>query len=225
LKLSHKYSYLVNGLETADSIVWDPQKWLYIPKSCGALLLKNGGDFEHVETHAEYIVKQEDSEKGINNIGEKTIQGSKRFDALKLWMSLKHIGTENYGHIIDYSIDLMKYIEQKLKSSDNFVLINKPDINILCFRFIPPKFQEQLRTRGSIKKGELEFIIDKTNEEIEDRLRLGGKAWIGMTTINNHKALRINNLNVYTTKEDIDEVVSLVEEIGFKVLESYKIPH
>lgn len=100
LVLSPKHRNLLRGIEQADSLTFNPQKWLYVARTSAMLLMRRGGDFER-------FFRVEAPYAGGDRIerGEISLQGTSRTDVLKLWLSLRHIGEEGYATLIDQSIE------------------------------------------------------------------------------------------------------------------------
>ena len=84
-----------------DSVSWDPHKSLYVSYSVGALLLWDANTSGPLEFHGgEYALKAEESE----DAGHRHFEGSRQFEALKVWMAIKHIGVEHSSLIIPFYI-------------------------------------------------------------------------------------------------------------------------
>jgi len=96
--LSEKYRHLMNGVDQADSVAWNPHKTMGVPLSCSALLLKQKGGLEACTScdHGDYLFHDEDSPDfkttGFEtsndesmDLGKQSLQCGRRVDALKLW--------------------------------------------------------------------------------------------------------------------------------------------
>ena len=99
--LSSKYAQRVAGFNLCDSITVDFHKMFLLPISCSAVLLKDASNFEALELHADYLNREEDEEDGYTNLVGKSLQTTRRFDALKVWVSFKMRGKDGWGEIID----------------------------------------------------------------------------------------------------------------------------
>ena len=116
LIFSSKYKNKLNGIEHSDSISFNPQKWLYITKTCSILLLKNKKHlYSDFYTPLPYVRKN----RNEYHLGEITLQGTRYPDVLKLWLSLQHIGNFSYSEIIENSIKFTNLFKKHLLTIRN----------------------------------------------------------------------------------------------------------
>lgn len=87
LILSDRHRDKLAGIAAADSITVDFHKLFYQPISCGAFLLRSGHHFSLLRLHADYLNPESNAEFGILDLVVNSIQTTKRFDALKLFMA------------------------------------------------------------------------------------------------------------------------------------------
>ena len=105
----------------------------------GALLLRDRGMDAPLEFHSEYALKENQQ----SDAGHRHFEGSRRVDALKLWMTIRHIGQNGYSAITDRCFRLaIKLAEEEVSSSRGFELLTWPDTNIVCFR-LSRRFQKR----------------------------------------------------------------------------------
>ncbi|MGA1263801.1 MAG: pyridoxal phosphate-dependent decarboxylase family protein [Prochlorothrix sp.] len=130
----------LQGIEAADSVTFNPQKWLYVTKTCAAVLFRK---MEHLDTAfrvgAPYMAESGD----VTNLGELSVQGTRHPDILKLWLSLQHLGRSGYGALITASYHRMEYFKAGLLRRSFLNLASEPEMNILCFRGEPPQLDPQ----------------------------------------------------------------------------------
>ena len=98
LLLSRRHRDLLRGFDQADSISMDFHKNVWQAISCGAFLLRDSAQFRHLEVHADYLNPETHDELGIPNLVNKSLSTTRRFDALKLWLSFQVLGREKFGH-------------------------------------------------------------------------------------------------------------------------------
>ncbi len=96
LILSRHHARL-EGIERADSITVDFHKMFFQPISCGAVLLKDKAHFGYIRHHADYLNREEDV---LPNLVDKSIATTRRFDALKVWMTLQNVGPQALGSML-----------------------------------------------------------------------------------------------------------------------------
>lgn len=188
--LSEHLRVLVDGLDLADSLAWDPHKMLWMPLSLGVLLVRDGNWLRRAfEADAPYLFN---AERGGDNIGEVTIQCSKRADAVKLWLTLQMFGTRPFVEAMEHVTDLTGYLYEKVVASDDFEAMHVPELNIFCFRH-----------RSD----------DETNAELRERLIRSGQAWITSTLLKGRRVLRVTMINPRTERADIDRMLEALRKL------------
>lgn len=234
LKLSHKPEHkdLVRGMEKADSVTLDPHKWFYLPFGIGAILFKDRGNMDYVKSSARYAFPE-----GENlHLGSHTLQGSKRFEALKLWLMLQVVGTENVGRIVDHTIDETKKIADWIKTTDEFELISEPVTNILTFRFVPGHLRARLedaRKRGDRDELErLNGVLNELNLKIYEKLVQTGYWYFSQTELKYTRyytedesypasrevvVMRNVNMNPYVTLDGLIEIYEHTARVGYEI--------
>ncbi len=108
LLLSEQYRDYLDGLELVDSVTLDFHKQFFQTISCGAFLLKDARHYELMRYQAAYLNSEFDEEHGVPNLVSKSLQTTRRFDALKLWMGLEALGQKQYAAIIDHGVTMAK---------------------------------------------------------------------------------------------------------------------
>lgn len=191
--LSKPLSRLVRGLERADSFSWDPHKMMWMPLSLGTILVRDGIWLRRAfEADAPYLFNP--SPGGTANLGEMTIQCSKRADAIKLWLLLRSRGTAPIVEALERVTSLTRYLHDRLAASDDFEPVHEPDLNILCFR----------------RKG----FDDEQTAELRERLIRSGRAWITTTVLRGERVLRVTMMNPRTTERHIDDMLDALRSLA-----------
>lgn len=203
LLFSDKYRHRIVGIEYADSITLDFHKQFLQTISCGAFVLKESNNYTLISRHDDYLNPIEDEEEGLVNLVAKSIQTTRRFDALKLWMSLRSIGTKKYAQMVDYSIDLAKKVADHLDSSPFFERVNETQIASVLFRIHP----SQLKDRDSTKIHR--FIAQLLFDQ--------GRANLGVTRRDGHVTLKMTLLNPHTTFDDVKQLLDNIEYLVNKM--------
>jgi L-2,4-diaminobutyrate decarboxylase len=189
--LSPRLKHLVDGLELADSFSWDPHKMLWMPLSLGTILVRDGR-WLRAAFHADapYLFNARPGE----NIGEMTIQCSKRADAIKLWLTVKAHGVAPFADALEKVAALTRYAYEQVRESDDFEAMHEPHFNIFCFRL-----------RGA---------DDATNADVRERLLRGGEAWITTTLLRGQRVLRITVMNPRSEERHIDAMFAAVRRLA-----------
>ncbi|GAB3046690.1 aspartate aminotransferase family protein [Acinetobacter apis] len=206
LLLSNDYRDWLAGLELADSVTLDFHKHYFQTISCGAFLLKNESDYRFMHYEAEYLNSAYDEEHGVPNLVSKSLQTTRRFDALKLWMTIEALGEELYGSMIDHGVKLSKEVAQYLKDTNGFELLIEPQFASVLFRIVPNGYPEQ--------------YIDILNQNIADELFARGEANVGVTKVGETQSLKMTLLSPVATLENVKDLLSQIQVESDRIKDS-----
>ncbi len=134
LIVSKRYSSRLGDLSLCDSITVDFHKMFLLPISCSAILVKNRESLDCFSLHADYLNREEDEEDGYINLVGKSIQTTRRFDALKVFISFKARGIEGFSSIIDNAVSNAEYFYSKINADTTFKVALKPEISSVVFK-------------------------------------------------------------------------------------------
>ncbi len=205
LALSEKHKHQLRGIERANSVTIDPHKWMFVPFACGAVLTRDGGNVlrDGFDITPEYLSERRDHLGGAD-VGYDFFRygqlGTRRFNALKLWMALKFLGVGGYGEIIELQIELTNYFASRLDELKDFSRIGRVETAVCCFRFTPPESKDW---DGAAQ--------DDLQRALQQRIERSGAAWISTTVLNNRRALRVNINSFLTERRHIDDLVELLQ--------------
>jgi L-2,4-diaminobutyrate decarboxylase len=187
--LSDSLRHLVAGLERADSFSCDPHKMMWMPLSLGTVLVRDGRWLRRAfEADAPYLFHA-----GSENIGEMTLQCSKRADAIKLWLVLRTRGAAPIAQTIERVTALTRFLHDRLAASEDFEPVHEPSLNILCFR-----------RRG---------FDDEQTADLRARLIRSGRAWITTTVLRGERVLRVTMMNPRTTEAHVEALLDALREV------------
>ena len=158
LIFSEKFKYKLNGIEKSNSISFNPQKWLYITKTCSMLLLKNKNYlYSDFFIPLPYVTRNKDD----FNSGEVSVQGTRYPDILKLWLSFQHLGRITYSNLINNSCNLTENFKSEIIKRKFLKLACNPEMNIFCFRAEPKNINYNDYNIWNIKLRD--FLLKKHN--------------------------------------------------------------
>ena len=160
-----EYQNLIEGIEMADSFVFNPHKWLFTNFDCSAYFVKD--EKALVKTFAilpEYLKTRNDG--FVNNYCDWGIPLGRRFRALKLWFVMRSYGLAGLQQKLRNHIEYAEWLEQKVKTSKDFEMVIPRTMNLVCFRFI-----------GS--EGNLNAI----NAELLEKVNNSGKVYLTHTVV------------------------------------------
>ncbi|WP_347901063.1 aspartate aminotransferase family protein [Pseudomonas purpurea] len=200
LLLSHRYRHRLHGLDRADSLTLDFHKQFFQTISCGAFLLRDAAHFELMRTHADYLNPPEDDRDGLPNLVTKSLQTTRRFDALKLWMSLRSIGTRQYAAMIDQCIDLAAEVAKVIDASAAFELVSCGQLTSVLLRVCTPLHAAEDR--------------DALHRHIAQTLFEQGIANLGVTRHAGLITLKMTLLNPGTTGADINALLTSIASLA-----------
>ncbi|MFW6149739.1 MAG: pyridoxal phosphate-dependent decarboxylase family protein, partial [Atribacterota bacterium] len=214
--LSKNVKTLLKGLNRADSIALDPHKWLFIPYEAGCVLVKNPAHIRDTFfMHPAYLhVKPSKSPNEYVDLSDYSLQLSRQFRALKIWMSLKQYGTKKYERVINQNIHLAQYLEALVNESPDFQAITSANLSIFCFRYIPKDLKQRYPRMNHNKQKQINKYLNQLNQSIIEKMLKDSHILISSTILNDIFVLRVCIVNYRTTKQDIKDILTIVRQIG-----------
>lgn len=205
LMLSDLHRHKLIGIEAADSITVDFHKLFYQPISCSAFLLKNCSHFDLIKLHADYLNPETNAEAGVPDLVTKSVQTTRRFDALKLFISLQTLGRKQLADMIDTTINLAEATASLIAAEPRLELANYPTINAVVFRYCPAKTSSE---------NQPEAWVNQINSQIRVILLQTGKAVLAQSRVGKLTYLKFTLLNPSTTVADIATILSAIKRLG-----------
>jgi L-2,4-diaminobutyrate decarboxylase len=187
----------LEGIERADSVTVDYHKSFFQPVSSSAVLVRDAATLRHATYHAEYLNPRRMVQERIPNQVDKSLQTTRRFDALKLWMTLRVMGADGIGELFDEVCDLAQEGWKLLVADPRFDVVVEPSLSTLVFRFIPAAVTDPAE-------------IDRANLYARGALFASGDAVVAGTKVGGRHYLKFTLLNPETTAEDIAAVLDLI---------------
>ncbi len=197
LLASLKHRDRLEGIERADSVTVDYHKSFFQPVSSSALLVRDAATLRHATYHAEYLNPRRMVTERIPNQVDKSLQTTRRFDALKLWMTLRVMGADGIGRLFDEVCDLAAEGWRLLAADPRFDVVVEPRLSTLVFRWIPAAVTDPAE-------------IDRANLYARKALFASGDAVVAGTKVAGRHYLKFTLLNPETTTADISAVLDLI---------------
>ena len=186
----------VGPLGLADSVSFDLHKWLYQPVDCGLLLFRDRELARRTFTYTDdYVVSFADDPLEAFMFFEETIELSRRFRALKVWLSVRYHGLRAYRASIREDLELAQQLARKIEEADELELLAPVELSTVCFR-----------ATGSSSRD-----LNAFNRSILAGVNERGRVYISNATLNGKFALRACITNHRTTEEDLD---TLIDEVN-----------
>ncbi|MEU2726480.1 lysine decarboxylase DesA [Streptomyces griseoviridis] len=197
LLASVKYRDRIDGIERADSVTVDYHKSFFQPVSSSAVLVRDSATLRHATYHAEYLNPRRMVTERIPNQVDKSLQTTRRFDALKLWMTLRTMGADGIGQLFDEVCDLTAEGWRLLAADPRFDVVVRPSLSTLVFRYIPAAVTDPSE-------------IDRANLYARKALFASGDAVVAGTKVGARHYLKFTLLNPETTTDDLTAVLDLI---------------
>lgn len=199
---------LFDGLARADSVSLDPHKWLYVPLDSGCLLFRDEATARAAFSfdEADYIKVHEQDEQESFAFWNYGPELSRRFRALKIWVTLRYYGARRIAASISDDMALAAYMADCVERAADFELLAPVELSICCFRYEPPS----ATTRADAE-------LDELNSRIMNLIQRGGRAYVSSATLNGKFALRACITNFRTTRADIDATLEIIREAGRQI--------
>jgi aromatic-L-amino-acid decarboxylase len=202
---------LFAGIERADSIAFDPHKWLYTPHSGGCILVRDLGMLPRsfsIHEHASYVF--EDKERtgtGLDG-NEMGPQFSRGFWALKVWVSLLAHGRAAYSRRISHDAELARYLHRRAEERPEFEAVAPVTLSICCFRYVPEDLPDG--------PGREEYL-DGLNERLMTEIQMDGRVFPSNAVLRGRFVLRACIVNFRTEAEEMDLLLDVAAELGSKL--------
>ncbi len=197
LAFAERYRDRLRGIEQADSVTFNPQKWLYVTKTCASVMFRDLSVLHH---HFQLAAPYMNSEQDWMNLGEITVQGTRHADILKLWLSLQHLGKQGCNALIESSYELTAQFVAAVRQRSYLELASEPEMNLVCFRGCPDGVPSTDWDRWN---AELQTYLLQKNDTFISRPKYRGQSW-----------LKVVLLNPFTTSDDILRVFDAIDRFS-----------
>jgi glutamate/tyrosine decarboxylase-like PLP-dependent enzyme len=197
------------GIGDADSVTLDPHKWLAQTFDVGCVLVRDGHLLPATfATRPDYLQDVMPNEGEIN-YADHGIALTRRFRALKIWVSVQMLGLEWFRHLVRHGFGLAAYAQAVLEAAGVFEILCPRRLSIVCFRYLPTKGRHDL---------------DALNVLLLAALRDTRRAFLSSTRVRGAFAIRMCFINWRTTAADVDEIVNLVVRLGAEIATGGVVP-
>lgn len=198
--ITEKGQALLTGLGEADSITIDPHKWMFQPYEASCILVK---DFKALKEMfhilPEYLKDLQGEEEEIN-FYDYGIQLSRSFKALKLWMSIKIFGLENFREAVNKGMALAELAGQIVEELPDWELVTTPQLGMLNFRYVPPGYSAE--------------VLETVNRNLVAEMSKDGFALLSSTVLKGSTVLHMCTINPRTTEDDIVQTIRRLDRMA-----------
>ncbi len=198
----------LKALALADSVAVDPHKWLYAPLEAGCALVRDPARLRDAFGWRPAYYSMDRDPGAPSNYYELGMQNSRGFRALKVWLGLQHAGREGMVRMIGDDIELAKALHERAAAHPELET-GPGGLSIATFRYVPVR----LRARAA---DSLDYL-NRLNEELLKRLKLGGEAFLTNAVVEGRYLLRACIVNFRTTLTDVEAIPEIVAACGREV--------
>lgn len=210
---------MLQGIAQADSITLDPHKWFAQPFEAGCVLVRDGRRLSETFTHRpEYLQDVEPGEDEVN-FADRGLALTRRFRALKIWLSVKAQGLCWFRSLVHRCCRLAVFAQAVLERSGAFEILSPAQLSIICFRYLPPDARQTgVAAWDAMKTTNCptlpEQVLDRLNEQLLEEARASGQVFLSSTRWLGKFALRFCFVNWRTTAAEVEQVVELLHNLG-----------
>ena len=133
------------------------------------------------------------------NFADHGIALTRRFRALKIWLSVQVLGLDWFRRNVSRGMALARYAQAALERA-GFEIVSPASLSVVCFRVVP--------------RGATDDAVDRANLDLAEAVRRSQEAFIASTRVGGRVALRLCFVNWRTTEADVDRVVTLMERLS-----------
>jgi aromatic-L-amino-acid decarboxylase len=190
--------WMVEGIELADSYVFNPHKWMFTNFDCSAYFVKDREALIRTfEIHPEYLKTGE--KVRVNNYRDWGIQLGRRFRALKLWFVIRSFGVEGLKRKVGAHLEMARGLAEKIGRADDFELLAPVPLNTICFRYTPAGISS-------------EEDLNRINAELLENLNATGRVYMTHTKLRGKYTLRIVIGQTSVEQRHVDSAWDLIQE-------------
>jgi L-2,4-diaminobutyrate decarboxylase len=192
----------LQGIEAADSLGFDFHKLFWQPIPCSTFLLRNARHFDSIKVYADYLNPELHEDEGIPNLVTTSLLTTRRFDALKLWISFQTLGRSKLAAMIDRTVELAVHSANVVQQTPQLELMCEPQLSTVVFRYVP---------------ADPENDSDQINASLRQTLFNRGLAVIGHTRVRNRQCLKFTCMNPTVTENQMEDLIRTVVRQGAEI--------
>ncbi len=193
-----EFQWMIKGIDSADSFVFNPHKWMFTNFDCSAYFVANKDALlQTFSILPEYLKTGVDDK--VNNYRDWGIQLGRRFRSLKLWFVLRSYGKEGIRNVFRSHIQWTQQFAEEIKQQKDFEILASSVLNMVCFRYHPDRLDD-------IEK------LNELNKELLDNLNNSGRLFMTHTVINGQYALRFVAGQTYLQQRHVQDAWEFIRE-------------
>ena len=187
---------LFAGLERADSATVDAHKWLYVPKACSVLLMRDPGALVRAFAHNESYMPHMESEQA--HAVDRTLEYSRPLRALKLWLAFSVHGAAAIRDALERNLRQARDLHAQLTERPDYEAVHRPQLSAVNFRHTPAGAQD----------------LDAHNARLALRVQTDGRIYLAPSVVDGRSCLRACFVNYRTTDEDVHAILDVLDDLS-----------
>jgi aromatic-L-amino-acid decarboxylase len=199
-----EHRYMIDGIEQADSYVFNPHKWMLTNFDCSAYYVSDKETLLRTFSILPEYLKT-GLEGQVNNYRDWGIALGRRFRALKLWFVLRSYGIEGLQQILRRHIALAQWFKICIEGHPEFELMAPVPLNLVCFRYHPQGVNDV-------------EMLNKLNESLLQRLNASGKLYMSHTKLQGQYVLRFVCGQTYVQEQHVQQAWQLIEAESRRII-------
>lgn len=208
---SKSHRHLMKGVERANSVAWNPHKMLTAGLQCSVLLLQDTTNLlkKCHSANASYLFQQDKFYDVNLDIGDKSVQCSRKVDCLKMWLMWKAVGSSGLAERVDKAFANVRYLTEQMKKREGFKMLKEPEFVNLCFWYIPPSLRDKELAE------DYEDLLAKVAPVIKERMMKQGSMMVGYQPLGNKvNFFRVTVFSPLVSHKDLDFFLDEIERLG-----------
>jgi glutamate/tyrosine decarboxylase-like PLP-dependent enzyme len=206
-RISTREAPKLPALERADSLTVDPHKWLFQPYDIGGLLVRRRADLLRTfHREPEYYAVWGPEERPLHWY-QYSLEGTRPFRALKLWLSWKHLGSHGFAELIERNVELARHLTEGARRRGFEVI--EPQLAVVCLRLAPAGLDDP--------------TTDDLQRRLQRALEESSAGWLSTTVLRGRAWLRAGVINYLSTEADADRILDVLVEASERILEDLDV--
>lgn len=205
-RMTDRGRQVLSGIERADSITLDPHKGMFLPYGTGALLVRDGAALRRTHsTQAEYMPSlQEDRPGGPYDFCEYSMELSRGFRGLRLWLPIKMHGIGPFRNNLEEKLELTRWVTEQLRPIPGLAIVAEPQLSVMAFRLQREGLDEQ--------------ALETLNRRFLARILARNRVWLTPTRLSGQFVIRICILSFRTHRDRVEECLEIIREEAAAIL-------
>lgn len=202
--LSREHPGIMDGVERAASVTVDAHKWFFVPFVAGGILFRDRAFAEDTfQNAAGYIPPSEVAELPPTDYLKQGLAGTRRFNALKVWMAFKHLGADWYASVVDRQLQLTHRVAEAVAEIPDWHIAVPPTTAIVTFRYLPGGHAEPAGEEVP-PTTEARQARDRLQIKIAETIQKEGRFWVSAAPVPGGFAIRLNVISWLTDETLVD---------------------